>query len=457
MIIDNIISKAVQETLSDVVADAVAKSLRSEQTQFSRMSDSEFTKYVEAQKKNYIVPIPAGKESLLTENQQNKFRLIKDEHILIAKFTPILFDICESFNRNLVNTEEEKWIHTLLKHPDNYQKPDLFSGLPLLYIKGSSHRPKLNHIRSSDPDKYLFGKGIWELRDYYILWEFKVKIGPADRGRAYSYATHISRDDKFNKYFVILADAKDFYIIEAQENITSIKQGSWIAPGSKDVIGEVLQYRNHSLYLLEQLCVQLKIQVIGYLGAGGYGRCFAVLNTEGKKMALKVVQVINQVQHAESLVKGEYNKLSFELNNVPNVIKVIPDSLTTIYQNGLLIGIGYLMNDIGIPLNCENCKSYDVLNKLLNSLKDLHINKIYHGDARYHNAILINDNIVWIDFIDGFKSDNSQNHKYFADIRLLIISIFGEDNITDELEQLLIIYSESFNNIRNIIEILPTI
>ena len=448
----------IAELVNELVSEKLAKIIHGEQSQFSRMTDSEYTKYIELNLKNDIeeIPIVAEQLSLLTEAQQNQFDLIQNEHKLIAELTPTLFDFCIESKRNFVNSEEEKWIQTLLQHPDNYLKPDCFSGLDLLYIHGNHHSPYLNDIRANYPGKYLFGKGIWELRDYYILWEFKIRISPADRGIAYNYATHISRGDKFNKYFVILADAKDFYIIEAIEKVISVKHSNWISPGSKNTIQKVINYRNHSLHLLEQLCHELQIQVINYLGTGGYGRCFTVKTDDERIMALKVVQVINREKNIELLVKNEFFKLS-ELINVDNVIQVVPNSLTTIYQDNDIIGIGYLMAQVGITLNREDCKSINLLTKLLYSLRNLHIKNIYHGDARYNNAILINNEIVWIDFVAGFKSSDFQHQQYFIDIRLLICSIFGENIITEVLKQLLIQYSKLFDNINNIIENLSTI
>ncbi len=93
----------------------------------------------------------------------------------------------------------------MLEHHENYQKTEGLTCPPELFIPGCEHRSdELGQPRRSNATEHLFGKGFWDIRDMYTVWEFKLKIAPADRGKAYSYALHLSRGDQFNTYFVIL-------------------------------------------------------------------------------------------------------------------------------------------------------------------------------------------------------------------------------------------------------------
>ena len=123
-----------------------------------------------------------------------------------------------------------------------------------IYEITAESRANLRELRVAQvPNtEFLFGGGIWKIRDFYILWEFKTRIGPQDRGVAYNYVCHVSRGDAWNKYFVILCDISQFCIVEGAEGaVTSVKRGSWTALGAQEAVLEVLHQRNHSFRLME--------------------------------------------------------------------------------------------------------------------------------------------------------------------------------------------------------------
>jgi hypothetical protein len=179
----------------------------------SNLSDSKYAKYFE--EKLAVVPVTelpviANGHKILTVQQQQTIvdHAPPDENVLIVYLTPYLVPLCcTDAGLNFVNSEEKKWIHTLLEHSDNYLKPDGISSMNEIYEITAESRAYLRELRVAQvPNtEFLFGGGIWKIRDFYITWEFKTRIGRQDRGVAYSYFCHVSRGDAWNKYFVILS------------------------------------------------------------------------------------------------------------------------------------------------------------------------------------------------------------------------------------------------------------
>jgi hypothetical protein len=262
---------------------------------------------------------------------------------------------------------------------------------------------------------FLFGNGIWEIKDFFIVWDFKIQISSVDRGKAYNYICNVSVHDDLNTYYCILCDIKNFYIICGHYGrLTSVNKCLWTDGGSRDVLLNVLSYRNKSLKLLEHMCSHnnnnnnknLLLKPVEFLGAGKYGRCFKVKNLDtNQHLVLKTVLTVDDRDNEiKSLVTHEFEKL-MKLQHLDHVVKIVPHSLQILCveseEEDKNSGIGYLMHSVGEPLSAEKCLqgplSYDykspfencLLYKLIMSLNSLHLQGFYHGDARVQNAILM--------------------------------------------------------------------
>jgi len=198
--------------------------------------------------------------------------------------------------------------------------------------------------------------------------------------------------------------------------------------------------------------------IVGYLGMGGMARCFEVRNkTSGRLMALKTVLTCHRVQsmepaQIEALVGSEYYKL-LTLIDVPNVVKVVPDSLTRIYnKDNLQQGLGYLMQNVGQKITGVGTISPGILQKLFHSLAVIHALGHYHGDSRVQNAILVDGEVLWIDFMVSLHEPVEERRKC-EDISMLISSIFiGNIQKTDR--NLLALLEEYEARLANIAAIL---
>ena len=114
-------------------------------------------------------------------------------------------------------SEEVKWIHTELNHHKNCLKPDGCTSLPDLFIVGNEHRNDgdfanlKQRVKEAFPQtKFDYGGGIWAIKDFQVvIWEFKYHITQQGKGTAYNYIAHLSREDKINKYCVVLGDVTE--------------------------------------------------------------------------------------------------------------------------------------------------------------------------------------------------------------------------------------------------------
>ena len=72
------------------------------------------------------------------------------------------------------------------------------------------------------------------------------------------------------------------------------------------------------------------------------------------------------------------------------------------HESNRCIGMGYLMRDVGEPLNPDKCKQQKgLLKKIILSLQGLHLRRIFHGDARVFNGIIKEDGIVVVRLIEN--------------------------------------------------------
>lgn len=405
-------------------------------TMLSKLSNYEFTRYVEYKCGVQIESIAIKEDAPVIHD--NTF-VAKDEHELIVYLTPIITQLCTEAGLSFVNSEEISWIRVQSNHADNYQKPDGFSSLSGLFIPEPIHREsELRTLRNANSCQYLFGKGIWEIKDMYIIWDFKLSINDAAKGNAYSYAVHLSRNDKFNLYHVILGSLTEFYIIFSRHGlVTSVKKGYWRNGGSRKAIMNVLKYRNKWLFLVETISEILNVAIIGFLGSGRCGRCFKVRTTSGDEKVLKVVLTLqdDDASLLESLTCGEYYLLTNELREIPNVVQVVQGSLRRVYSTNDLIGLGYLMNEVGKPFTLTECKTREVFNLIIVSLNGIHNFGFYHGDARISNVISYQNSAIWVDFMTSSRVENdveSIKINMRNDLAMLVKSIFGQSIVKSE-------------------------
>jgi hypothetical protein len=440
------------------------------------VSKSDFAKLTESAGFDFIVASGVtGKRAVFTNGDRERMLSLcdEDERTLTAFLTPFLVQLCAEVGANFVNSEEVLWIPTLTNDPANFLKPNAFSSLLPVYDQAKEHtevllafRRKLAAGRRFE-DIYKFGGPIWDLRDLYVIWEMKWKISTADRGTAYNYLVNLSREDAYNTYTVILCDHEHFYIITGKNgNVAAIiNKYAWTTTGSVQALHTALTHQNARARLLRGLCRQYDVTLLGFLGSGATGTCFSaskVVVGQASKLAMKAVLTcqrdsIRDCFNAEALAIGEFRKLeAFSLlppTEALPVVEVVAGSFSRIYHDDVLVGVGYLMRDVGtpmVPLQDRKLNS-ESLKLLFGSLAKLHRAGHYHGDARIRNAIFVRGKqVIWIDLVwsSGEGLGENRNCKKVQDVVSLIESIFeGAPTKNDPvLQAMLVQYSMTLDN-----------
>jgi hypothetical protein len=316
----------------------------------------------------------------------------------------------------------------------NYEKPDGAVCMYGLYnVKALNE--SMREVRNPTDD-FIFGKPRWNIRDMYVIWEFKTHITSTDRGTLYKYLTNLSGGDEFNVYTGILGDRDGFVCTTMQKGVVLTNQySSWVLEGGRDFLLAKLRgfvETNRWVYLLREVCRALQLNVQSFLGNGKFGRCFVVKTNDGQDKALKIVLVANLKEPYAGTVltgtKAEFASLSGILSMYTNVVRIQPESLTEIFYEGKSIGVGYLMDDVGTQLIANEIRSREALSMILRSLKVLHEGFIYHGDARITNVILHNGAIKWIDFMNSHACTAEWIRR---DVRVLLSSVYDNAKIAE--------------------------
>jgi hypothetical protein len=405
----------------------------------SPMTDSTFRSYIEGTLNvgwHNIPEDPQG-QCVLTPQQQQLLLPSPNEHVMIAHMTPTLMQLSEECGLVFVNSEETPWLKCpYATSPSQWHKPDGFSCVPGTYevhAPTNTSKEEVVAVRNLNQEvNYLFGKGIWTIRDcYHIVWEFKVTLAELDRGTAYKYAVEMSLEDRFNKYVVILGDCRTFFTVEARNGvILQVCRGNWTTRGSRNHLLTLIRGRNHWSQLLQAVCDRYHVTILRFLGSGVMGRCFACRKEDGDEVVIKTVltYMFQAQENAHTLAIDEFRKIGFaNTNNVRSAVTVVPNSLLRFSSPDnpdTRLGIAFCMTDVGIPMKRKNralCEEW--MHRLLLSLQELHAAGFYHGDARIENAIVVGDRIKWVDFLAA-EPTTPDRVAMRADMKTLLESVF---------------------------------
>jgi hypothetical protein len=422
------------EDVEERLFKKLKKMIRPE-TGISNYTDSEVKEYVETLfdlKVQIMEDVPSSPSVLSKmEQQQINFEELDNKQEVVVCFTPVIERLSNQHDLIFVNSEEHSWIHDMTGEIDEFHRPDGFSAPASLYNDASQDsRVELATWKERHPTTYRYGGGIWEIRDFYLLWEFRATISPADRGTAYRYLLQMCRGNKFSVFYCILCDKTDFYIIKAQAGlVVSSNKWEWVQPGSQQALSAALAHRNHWFKLYLSSIQLANVTVLGFLGSGGYGRVFHVRQDDGVDFALKIALTVkpDPCGIQEMLIVTEYENLCFlAALGVDHVVGVKNNSLHQSVSNGIPIGFGYLMTTVGRPITLQECKNRAFCERLLFSLQVIHQSGFRQGDAKYTNVILFSDKIFWIDFMNVTVGVGSTSQQKRNDIVTLIESILPD-------------------------------
>lgn len=363
----------------------------------------------------------------------------KKEGYLCLKMTRYLIRLFYDEDLLLVNSEEHKWIVTVSEHPENFMKPDFFlikKGLQCDYPEtGSKALQKFRKLPENSDVRYSFGKlSDWRLRDYILaVIEFKVKLTPEDFGKLVCYLQHLSRNDNESAYYGMVCDDVDVWLVSCSEGKADARiDTKWTTAGSAQLIRGFFSQRNHWCSVLDHCCAELKVKLVAnnsFLGCGGSGRVFSVMTEDGSQCALKIVHSVKTTD----LTAVQAELMSLRSIKAAGGHTVTVMGLPVHYRDPLsneIIGIGYLMAEVGTVIRSEECRgNRELITELFRELYHLHGLRRYHGDPRLPNIIRHNNALLWIDFMRmNIETPSEVDFPAFVkhDVKTLLQSVYGK-------------------------------
>ena len=344
-------------------------------------------------------------EAVLDDSQCLELAALEctDESALIHWFTPHLQRVVARASDKtgkplmLLNTERHPWVDD--PHRGAKSKPDMLVAHPALC--------KLN---KTDGDAKYDGDGFWfgecahfDLRDSVTaIMEWKVQMGSNEfkaLGEGIEYARRLSHvnsqhstisADDVSITRVVLADREGFQLLTCLSgHAESCVVGCWSDPGSMGALVSFLTPEEPCwLEALHKICEQFQLQPKDccFLGRGGTGRVFSVIEEGGRKLAVKV-----------ALCDIGCTMLAAEKASLENP-KLEPLGFTVSSRGWFMDAqrrfAGLLLHPVGEKLPMTK----QAISSAINALVELAHAGLCHGDARLPNVAWVDgESALWLD------------------------------------------------------------
>ena len=338
---------------------------------------------------------------VLNQGAFDKLATLTNEHQVVAFMTPVFTDICRGSNIQVVNSEEYAWLQTMSESTRYNQKPDNIFCHKAFYnsrVPFNTNDVDLIQLRRDDDNDGVLAS--WSLRDSIdVVGEAKIHIDNEAVGEVVNYARHISYHEGSPIHTkLLLYDRQQFWQVRAvRGEITSVAKCRWDVAGSRGELERFIKEgRSPWVELLIQACNHwgLDAEPNSFLGKGAFGRVFKAYRrpeSYGRRVltALKLVLrgdngggILQLLKEKESMVKAA--------EHVPHVVAHVQDF--KVFGD---LGACLLLSDVGSKVP----KVAWV--QLFQTLGSLHEHNIIHGDPRISNAIFVDGQVKWIDFLSA--------------------------------------------------------
>ena len=213
----------------------------------------------------------------------------------------------------------------------------------------------------------------------------------------------------------ILFDCQGCHLIEmkGQQNhkvVTYHAYGKWDTPGLSNSIIKFAEVTSKMDSVLSQSLTHHQLTLDSFLGAGGFGRVYRVVDRNGEIRALKVSSspnLNNEFAWMEKLMKEAEGR----------VVPVIENSFVQFSE-----GACYLLAQVGEPVK----RIRSEVMSACRALDNLHASGYCHGDARFQNIIKVNSQLLWIDLMFCVPKSAAAQLK---DFKYLISSFLRIDKV----------------------------
>ena len=311
------------------------------------------------------------------------------------------------------DSRNHPWLLPESGNQRNALKPDNFFGIQALVgsKKSKKSADKEMGIEEGKGERKEMEKHVatWELHD--LLWgvaECKVEDCQAGKCELLGYLHHLVNprtlhplSKEMNLPLVargMFYHKKGFYLIKYifYHFIDEIvRVTSWELPGIPELLVDFFrQGRTLWEQALEKACKDWNLQVRdnAFLGSGGNGRVFRAWEKEGPDGGW--VEVAIKISIGEKCDKLQQEAEYLEEFACKSLVRVGAFSRSEKPPFACL-----KLVDVGDPIRKEDCYQEATFKKVLRSLVELH-RTCCHGDARIANAIMVNENVLWVDCMD---------------------------------------------------------
>ena len=379
---------------------------------------------------NYEYFADVGSErSVLSENEVAAAMKLKPERELVAYLTPYFQAVCDEVDTGMsfVNSENVAWLPTPSGNDRRLLKPDF------TIIHGAMASLQNQSVASN------FGSPVLDvIESLRVVGEVKLKLDDEGFGELCCYTEMIAQQfgpDKGTIIRGIALDPSRFILVESNSSAPfKAIEGSLSAPGSLELIKKFIGHDDPLTRSFTLLCDALQVRehhnhvssegrFRSFLGKGRSGRAFVVTGLDHP--GTSVLKVVVSTDNFEK-TREEFRRLHDARNASPNhVVRVKVDS----FRNGeFLIGTikyfyhGYLMEEVGRPMQSEHLEAED-RELICRSLNALHLDGIYHGDARIPNVVNCGGHFKWIDL--HHRVSPSADIAMIYDVKTLFESMFS--------------------------------
>ena len=365
------------------------------------------------------------------------------EAAVTALLTPVLTglvqEITDETHSGLVlsNTEYIQWLPpTNIATQKEYRKPDLLTAHPaMLVTKNENGGPGIINFRKSIDGWSEINCNFGGVKPHEnsvdlisSLWEGKFELGNMHEalGEMVDYVKCVVIKDSlisfvlYDKNGFVGGYAKKGQITELVANTANKKVSviPWDAPGSKDCLKKLLKNRvPERMILMENIIRAFNAtwkpgkDSSPHLGSGGFGDVYRV-EVNRSIQALKVAK--------KDHLKSEFETLQKAFKDKAPVVEVLVERHNKDFS-------AYTMVPVGTPF--VNVHSVNNVSLLFSSLFDLHSSGWYHGDARWQNAMLCGNRVLWCDFRCAHKSDPLETYYRIRDLLSLAGSLLNRKGV----------------------------
>lgn len=379
------------------------------------------------------------KAAILSSEQQSELSRLYDEAQMVEYLTPRLEGLFAPTGRVIANSEDFAFLPVQFH---NNQKPDLTLSEPCVYTRKVPRR-----FVGTIPDRRFAAPAVALLDSVYFI-DAKLDLTNHALGELIIHL-QLQGDHTHAPHRGVLAGRAGFWLIEVERHVLTHRTCcAWTAGGSVELMQSYLAP-------LPWNCVTAVCEKLGFtpvdtlrhqgidspfLGAGGFGRVFAVLtsNEENRNSSNKDLLAVKCMNGSLPVLTREWSKMHRHAQHC--TCDLIAKPVSQIMSVGVIhafamipAGMHAVKRDM---LLLAGQKGQRAMRDVFQALRGLHAHPggpICHGDARLPNLIVARGgHLFWVDLreTDISQSDAGLATLINADCTTLVQSVLAGVQLT---------------------------